>query len=166
MWTLWNKIYFIKTVFENFMKWGLKGGISIDADSGPPRYVLWCCGGICHQPDTFIQIGSGHTVQIHIMSVSWHFISFTSLCQTVAGICKYDLGLVWSVNFTNFLVKFLADFLKFDLTVRVGGGRGFNKGGWVWHAHGVHATPMGYVLEGRRLLLPWVNKRFTVVEDR
>ena len=48
--------------------------------------------------------------QIHIMSVSWHFISFTPLCQTVAGICKYDLGLVWSVNFTNFLVKFLADF--------------------------------------------------------
>ena len=31
------------------MKWGLKGGISVDADSGPPRYVLWCCGGICHQ---------------------------------------------------------------------------------------------------------------------
>ena len=26
------------------MKWGLKGGISIDADSGPHRYVLWCCG--------------------------------------------------------------------------------------------------------------------------
>ena len=32
------------------MKWGLKGGISIDADSGPPRYVLWCCGGIWHWP--------------------------------------------------------------------------------------------------------------------
>ena len=26
------------------------------------KYVLWCCGGICHQPDSFIQIGSGHTV--------------------------------------------------------------------------------------------------------
>ena len=37
----------------------LKGGISFDADSGPLRYVLWCCGGICHQPDTFIQTGSG-----------------------------------------------------------------------------------------------------------
>ena len=44
------------------MKWGLKGGISIDADSGPPRYVLWCCGGICHELLTFIQIGCGHTV--------------------------------------------------------------------------------------------------------
>ena len=44
------------------MKWGLKDGISTDADSGPPRYVLWCCGGICHQPDTFIKIGCGHTV--------------------------------------------------------------------------------------------------------
>ena len=41
---------------------GLKGGISIDADSGPPRYVLWCCGGICHQVLTFFKIGCGHTV--------------------------------------------------------------------------------------------------------
>ena len=39
------------------MKWGLKGGISIDADSGPPRYVLWCCGGFCHQLLTFFKIG-------------------------------------------------------------------------------------------------------------
>ena len=38
MWTLWNKIYYIKTVFEKFMKWGLKGGISIDADSGTGMY--------------------------------------------------------------------------------------------------------------------------------
>ena len=44
------------------MKWGLKGGISIDADAGPPRYVLWCCGGICHEVLPFIQIGCGHTV--------------------------------------------------------------------------------------------------------
>ena len=28
-----------KTVFENSMKQGLKEGISIDADSGPLRYV-------------------------------------------------------------------------------------------------------------------------------
>ena len=48
------KIYIIKK--------GLKGGISIDTDSGPPRNVLLCCAGICHQPYTFIQIGSGHTV--------------------------------------------------------------------------------------------------------
>ena len=51
-----------KKFFWNFMKWGLKGGISIYADSGPPRYVLWCCGGICHEVLTFIQIGCGHTV--------------------------------------------------------------------------------------------------------
>jgi len=105
------------------------------------------------------------------LSPARHFYSdwlwpYCADSQNVRFLTFYCLGLVWSVNFTNFLVKFLADFLKFDLTVRVGGGRGFNKGGWVWHAHGVHATPMGYVLEGRRLLLPWVNKRFTVVEDR
>ena len=49
------------------MKQGLKGGISIAADSGPPRYVLWCCGGICHQLLTFFQIGCGHTVSTILM---------------------------------------------------------------------------------------------------
>ena len=34
-----KNIYFIKNSFENFMKWGLKGGISIDADSGPPKHM-------------------------------------------------------------------------------------------------------------------------------
>ena len=52
--------------FKNFWKFlfleiyiikkGLKGGISIDADSGPPRYVLWCCGGICHQLLFFLRL--------------------------------------------------------------------------------------------------------------
>ena len=50
------------------MKRGPKGGISIDADSGPPRYVLSSCGDICHQPDTIIQIGSGHTVADMILN--------------------------------------------------------------------------------------------------
>ena len=62
MWTLWNKIYLIKTVFENFIKWGLKGGILIDADSAPLGYVLWCCGSRSWEVFTFFQIGSGHTV--------------------------------------------------------------------------------------------------------
>ena len=45
-----------KNYFWNFMKWGLKGEISIYADSGPTRYVLWCCGCICHKVLTFFQI--------------------------------------------------------------------------------------------------------------
>ena len=50
-------------IFENLLhKKRLKGGISIYADFGPPRYVLWCCGGICHEVLTFFQIGCGHTV--------------------------------------------------------------------------------------------------------
>ena len=50
-------------IFENLLhKKCLKGGISIYADFGPPRYVLWCCGGICHEVLTFFQIGCGHTV--------------------------------------------------------------------------------------------------------
>ena len=60
------------------MKWGLKGGISIDADSGPPRYVLWCSGGICHQLLTFFQIGCGHTVVCDKISFFRFFIFFRS----------------------------------------------------------------------------------------
>ena len=42
--------------------------IAIDADSGPLRYVLWCCGSICHQLFTFIQIGCGHTkLKCHVL---------------------------------------------------------------------------------------------------
>ena len=40
------------------------------SDSGPLGYVRWCCGGICHQPDTFILIGSGHTVAFYVLSYS------------------------------------------------------------------------------------------------
>ena len=39
-------------------------GISIDANSGNLGYVIWCCGSICHRLFTFIQIGSGHTVNV------------------------------------------------------------------------------------------------------
>ena len=60
------------------MKWGLKGGISIYADSGPPRYVLWCCGGICHELLTFIKIGCGHTVAL---PSKIHSIFLESSCQ-------------------------------------------------------------------------------------
>ena len=63
----------------------MKGGISIYAGFGPPRYVLWCCGGICHELLTFFQIGCGHTVQkwfiwITIFSAwfgKWHIILST-----------------------------------------------------------------------------------------
>ena len=51
-----------KQIFEIFMKRGLKEGISIDADSGPLGYVLWCCGSRSWEVFTFYQIGFGHTV--------------------------------------------------------------------------------------------------------
>ena len=38
-----------------------KKGISIDADYGPPRYVLWCYSGIFQDS---IQIGFDHTVAV------------------------------------------------------------------------------------------------------
>ena len=44
------------------MKWGLKGVISVDADSGPLGYVLWCCGSKSCEVFIYFQIGSGNTV--------------------------------------------------------------------------------------------------------
>ena len=35
---------------------GLKGGISIDADSGPFGYVLWCCGSRSWEVFTFFRL--------------------------------------------------------------------------------------------------------------
>ena len=48
-------------------KLGSERGIPIDADSGPHKYVVWCCGRICHQPFTFIQIGSDHTEEWRLL---------------------------------------------------------------------------------------------------
>ena len=58
-----SEIFWKFFIFENLLhKKRLKGRISIYADFGPPRYVLWCCVGICHEVLTFFQIGCGHTV--------------------------------------------------------------------------------------------------------
>ena len=47
-----------KIVFENFMKWGMKGGISIDADSGPLGYEFPCCGSRSW--------GKGNSVRVYL----------------------------------------------------------------------------------------------------
>ena len=46
------------------MKWGLKGVISIDTDSGPLGYVIWSFGSKSQDFFTFIQIGYGNTVAL------------------------------------------------------------------------------------------------------
>ena len=67
--------------FQNSLhKKRLKGGISIHADFGPPRYVLWCCGGICHEVLTFFQIGCGHTVCLSLTRKLHQFISHSQFC--------------------------------------------------------------------------------------
>ena len=88
----WNppfqtQIYLVsskKNFFWNFMKWGLKGGISIEADSGPPRYVLWCCGGICHQLPNFFKIGCCHTV------TSMHLNYWITFSDTLWQYCYHS----------------------------------------------------------------------------
>ena len=78
---------------------GLKGKISIDADSGPPRYVLWCCCGICHEVITFIQIGCGHTVHNSLQgfkSASFVFSLLIENFRTHFGISiLFDFWKVW-----------------------------------------------------------------------
>ena len=51
-------------------KKGLKERISIDADSGPPRYVIWCCGGICGHTVWWLNLRkiSKQMLQINIVS--------------------------------------------------------------------------------------------------
>ena len=50
-------------IFENLHKKEMPERWDFNyADFGPLRYVLWCCGGICHELITFFQICFGHTV--------------------------------------------------------------------------------------------------------
>ena len=52
-----------KTSFEILWSEVWKGGFQLMLILGLlGTYVLWCCGGICHQVLTFVQIGCGHTV--------------------------------------------------------------------------------------------------------
>ena len=75
------------------MKWGLKGGISIYGDSGPPKYVLWCCGCVCHEVLTFIQFGCGHTVLRNIFNcVLPHWRHLT------AGLFYFSSCKVWQLQ--------------------------------------------------------------------
>ena len=101
------------------MKWGLKGGISINADSGPPRYVLWCCGGIWLEVLTFIQIGCGHTVYVHFSHLELNFQSFQSWWDTLY--CwKCDDSIAARAELVKYFVHFLDDqrsILLWDLSI-------------------------------------------------
>ena len=83
------------------MKWGLKDGISIYADSGPPRYVLWCCGWICQEVLTFIQIGSGHTVHSSQTPLQSGFINLK-----ISFVCKSTI-LSSNIYFFAWLLRFI-----------------------------------------------------------
>ena len=96
------------------MKWGLKGGISMDADSGPPRYVFWYYGGICHEDFTFIQIGSSYTVLYKKMwKIEVWFVIFNNFVE----ICKYVLFTwycVWdimSLLFSKNTLKYVDNYI-------------------------------------------------------
>ena len=89
MWTLWNKIYFIKSSFWNFYEVRTeRGGGSIDADSGAHGYVLWCCGSTSREECNFIQIGSSHTVTM----ISFQWLLMPILLETL--VIRHFLTLV------------------------------------------------------------------------
>ena len=99
------------------VNFGLRGGILIDTDSGPLRYVLWCCGSICHQLFTFCGLSAKWGVktnywtekisvkafkdnQLHIASLhlSMYIYSFLSLIlekRQNAWKCWYIMLLSW-----------------------------------------------------------------------
>ena len=85
-------------IFLNLLhKKPLKGGISIYADFGSPRYVLWCYGGICHQVLTFFKIGCGHTV---LKATIWAARKFQNLVLT-----EYRLRATLVHNWVRWFLK-------------------------------------------------------------
>ena len=64
MWSLWRKIYLKKTVFENFMKGGLKGGFQL-------MQILDLLGtyfdAVVVEVFTFFQIVSGYIVRMNVL---------------------------------------------------------------------------------------------------
>ena len=99
MWALWCMIN------QQFLK--TSEGISIDADSGPLRYVLWCCGSICHQLLTFIQIDYGHTVwlnwkvQIYTRTYLFDYVANSNLHFRTLSDTFYILEWVYSNGSCN-----------------------------------------------------------------
>ena len=100
---------------------GLKGGISNDADSGPFRYIPWCCSSICHQLLIFIQIGYGHTVSEKATKVCKIFpLLFTTvhtvkskgkISQNFVAFSEYMNFKTWADISTQNTLKYLSPFL-------------------------------------------------------
>ena len=103
MWTLWNKIYLIKTVFKNSIKWGLKGGISIDTDSGPVGYVLWCCGSKSQDFLLLFRL----TLAILWVEISQNFVAFSEYMNFIwleqQWLSKQRPRTNVNYNFTNYI---------------------------------------------------------------
>ena len=96
------------------MKWGLKGGISIDTNFGPLGYVLWYCGSRSQDFFTFIQIGSGHTVRTDITTYTYTFNDLL-ICVLLSFAVK--IGLFYIVYYTFLTGFFIGMLLIFYQTL-------------------------------------------------
>ena len=75
---------------------GLKGGISIDADSGSLGYVFWCCGSRSWEVPTFFQNGSGHAVLKYITT----YLGSYNMRMRIKVYGSFDVKKL-SLNFLN-----------------------------------------------------------------
>ena len=83
---LYSKMLLVKSSDDNFVfspafyqiMCFMKGGISIYADYGPLRYVLWCCSSICHQLNL---LWPSSLQYISSWVYSQHFYTFRSISR-------------------------------------------------------------------------------------
>ena len=140
MWTLWNKIYFIKNSFWKFYEVrSERGGFQlIQILSLLGMYILWCWGSRSQDVFTFVQIGSGHTeiifvkkgckVRVSNASCTWFFDKdkqsrtnpmFTHKYSRKLGICFFLIICGWnSLLRENIILFYLLSLLKNVLNLR------------------------------------------------
>ena len=113
MWVLWSKIYFTRNSFwKSYEVKAERGGFQLMQILGLlGMYLLWCCGSICHQLLTFIQIGSGHTVRYWLFQCWFSILATNFWFCYLSGFAKLivdfpdriiDFGTLWPVRFLVF----------------------------------------------------------------
>ena len=99
------------------MKWGLKGGISIDTDSGLLGYVLWCCSSRSWEVFTFFRLAlailcEGHLGSLDDMTFLYYFRTFRLAFQERKKFCCqiiflfHKFSIFWNYNSVHRLAKF------------------------------------------------------------
>ena len=80
------------------MKLGLKGGISIDADSVFLRDILWCCGSICHVVLILFRLA------LAILRLLKYFFTFCRACNRFFFLSRkiWPAQVVYAISILSF----------------------------------------------------------------